>query len=244
MNELNKNSVFKLVLLILWFILSLVSAGILCNQDNSNGLFLIVVGQIFAVIGSIFLLSSKNLKTGILKKCRILTTVGILMIIVGVTVQWNLVNWNTLLQSSDSVALEEVSRYVILTIAVGFVILAIYLTVDLLRTLIICSEECYAVCVSVKSHASSHSSPSSHGAHLVYCPVYKIDTPQGEVRICNESFSNFHVPVIGEKYKIHVDPKDYRHFYDARKIKSSVSMIIVSLLFIIVIYQIYLLQIL
>lgn len=244
MKELEKSSFFKLALLVLWFILSLIAAGILCNKYNSNGVFLIVVGQMFTVIGCIFLLSSPNLKNSILRKCRILATVGILMIILGVTGQWNLVNWNDLLQSADSDVWEDVSRYIILAAAVGFAVLAIYLSLDLLRDLMTCSEKYYAVCVSLKSRASSHSDTSSHGAHLTYCPVYKINTLQGEVRICNESFSNFHVPTIGEKYRIYVDPKDSRHFYDIRKIKSSVSMIAMSLLFIIVICQIYSLQIL
>ena len=244
MKESEKNSFFKLALLILWFILSLIVAGILCNTDDNTGAFLIVVGQMFMVIGSIFLLSSKNSENGILRKCRILATVGILMIILGVIIQWNLVDLAAILQSVDSGVWEGISRNVILGVAVVFVVLVIYLSLDLLRDFITCREKYYAVCVSMKSRASGHSDTSSHGVHLTYCPIYKIDTPQGEMRICNESFSNFHLPTIGKKYRIYVDPKDSRHFYDIRKIKSSVSMIAMSLLFIIVICQIYALQIL
>lgn len=209
------------------------------NEMENTGLFLAVVGLIFVIIGSILFASMKNSKRYILTKLKILIFIGILLVIGGVSTQFKLLNLTAILHSVDENFWKTMSRYIMLVFAAGFAILAIFISLDLFKNLITCRNKYYAICVDIKSRSSSHSDVSTHGSHLVYCPIYKINTPQGEVRICNDSFSNFHVPVIGEKYQLRVDAKDVNHFYDLRTIKSQVSMIVMSTLFFLVICQVY-----
>lgn len=215
------------VLLSIWFIGTIAVCAICGLADNNAGLFLIMFGQVFIVISTIFIYSDE--KRCLKSKCkknkgiRVLLMVGILLVTLGVIVKWHLFDFK------DADAMSMILKIVTFMVAVLFSGLAIHSGIGLVIDKALCTEAYDAECVQVLLKRVSNGNDKA--TSKLYCPVYRIYTSIGVQDLCNELYASFMVPKVGEKCTIYLNRDHNGGFLDKRKIFSDIQNIIVGIAF-------------
>lgn len=94
-------------------------------------------------------------------------------------------------------------------------------------------EKCtYALqvrCVKVHQRRDHYTGNGRRKYRTVYCPVY-VGRYQGkEYTFCNNIYTNYKVPSVGEEYVLQIDPKNPEEYTDPRNGMTKILMILLSI---------------
>ncbi len=193
------------IIFLIWFVAS-IGLLIYFAKIGKTALVLSVFGQYFLVFGIIGLVSSVSDGGFKLKSLPILLfpLVGIGAIAGGIITQYG----SEELKKKCIDALPMIFIILFIIIGICLIIGGLYNSLYLKLT---CTEYVNAECVEVRKQYNS-----DHGE--TYCPVYSFNYNGQNYRVCNDMYTNRHIPAVGQGYELYINPRNPMKIYEPLRV--------------------------
>lgn len=216
-----KNNVVSIVFII-WFICSIAAMMLISQFDNEVSWLMILFGQYFLVFGLLGVSSNKESKhfPSVILMFPLVggvsITCGIYMLIGG--------------QSAID-KMNEIAPYLLLLAFLVFGILLVHMSLsELLYLKKKCTYEIDAECVEISESLVKN---NKGNFRRVYMPTYSVNVDGKDYRIWNNNYSSKKL-IVGEYYKILINPLDPNDFIDSITKSIHKGMLFIGFIFIIV----------
>lgn len=210
------------IVFLVWFFASLVGMLFVGETESPAKWLMILFGQYFVVFGSIAVYANKGAKR--------FPSIVLMLLLVGLVCVGSGIYM--LVGGEDATAkMFDFAPVLIMAVFPVAGILMIHMSVsEMLYLKRNCTYEVDAKCVDV---STSHRKTNQGRRRTIYMPTYSVWMDGKEYRIWNNKYTSKQY-VVGEYYKLKVNPADVNEFVDVNSKSVHGGMLVVGIIFIVI----------